>query len=334
MEQMSCSARFVKAFGRVLNQYPQVSEQSLEWVRQQSQLPRVGVSASFEALAQWVKETGDDDLGLKAGALVRFGEGGALDFALRSASTLRSGLEVASRHARLFSDALEPKLEITGDRALLRLDTKLPWPRAAADFTLSVWHATHVRGQLPESSPLEAWFAHAQPSDTSEYQRVFEGTTLRFDAPCYGISFDRELADAPLISADPALHAAHCQHLDFLQTRLEEPLSFALQVRELMSYELRKGRPTSSNIARRLQVSRRTLVRRLHDEGTTFKVQLDKLRQELALNLIARPEPSLVEITTMLRFSHVQAFHRAFRRWTGQTPAQYREHAQSDHTTN
>jgi AraC-like DNA-binding protein len=273
-----------------------------------------------------VRETGDDDLGLEAGASVRFGEGGALDFAMRSASTLRSSLELASRHARLFSDALDPKLELLGNRALVRLDTKLPWPRAAADFTLSVWHSNHIRVQLPEATKLEVWFAHSAPADRAAYERVFEAAELRFDAPCYGIAFDRALVDVPLISADAALHAAHCQHLDFLETRLHEPLSFAVQVRELMGYELRRGRPTSSMIAQRLQVSRRTLVRRLHDEGTSFKAQLDQLRHELALNLIARPEPTLLEITSLLRFSHVQAFHRAFRRWTGQTPAQFREH--------
>ena len=331
---MSCSGRFVRAFERVLGRYTHVSEHTIAALREQSQRPRVGIAESYDALAQWVRETGDEDLGLKAGEMVRFGEGGALDFAMRSASSLRCGVEVASRHARLFSDAFEPKLELVGERAVIRLDSKLPWPRAAADFTLTIFYANHIRGHLPPATSVEVWFGHAKPANAVEYERVFEGAELRFDAPCYGIVFDRALADEPLLSSDPPLHATHCQHLHLLQTRLEKPLSFAAQVRELMAFELRRGRPTSGAIARRLQIRRRTLVRRLHQERTTFKAQLDELRHELALDLVTRQERTLREISAFLRFSHLQAFHRAFRRWTGRTPAQYREHRQQEPAMN
>jgi AraC-like DNA-binding protein len=325
MEQMSCNGRFVRPFVRLLGRYPRVSVPSLEKFRALGQEERVNLSAGYETLEHWVKSTGDQDLGLKAGASMRLGEGGALDFAMHSAGTLREGVELATRHARLFSDALEPKLETVGNRAVVRLDSKLPWPRAAADFTLSAWHTMHLKVQLPDLKGVETWIAHDEPSNTSEYQRVFAGTTLKFGAPCYGFAFDADLADTPLVSADTALHSAHCEHLEFLQARLWEPRSFALRVRELIAVELRRGRPTSWDVARQLQISRRTLVRRLNGEGTSFKAQLDELRRQLALNLVARPQPSLMEITSLLGFSQVQAFHRAFRRWTGQTPMQYRE---------
>jgi AraC-like DNA-binding protein len=330
MEQMSCNGRFVRPFVRLLSRYPRVSAPSIERFRAIGQEDRVSLAAGHETLEHWVKTTGDADLGLKAGELMRLGEGGALDFAMHSAGTLREGVEVAARHSRLFSDALDPKLEIDGSRAILRLDNKLQWPRVVADFTLSAWHNMHVRVQLPEASGIEAWFAHSEPSNTAEYARAFAGAKLKFDAPCYGFSFDAELADAPLVSADTALHAAHCEHLEFLQARLWEPRSFALRVRELIACELRRGRPTSWDVARQLQISRRTLVRRLNSEGTSFKSQLDELRRQLALSLVARTQPSLMEITTLLGFSQVQAFHRAFRRWTGQTPMQYRDSAQQN----
>jgi AraC-like DNA-binding protein len=325
MEQMSCNGRFVRPFVRLLARDARMSGPSLEKFRAMGQEDRVNLNAGHETLEHWVKSTGDQDLGLRAGSSMRLGEGGALDFAMHSASTVRESMDVAARHARLFSDALEPKLEVVGSRAIVRLDNKLPWPRVVADFTLSAWHTMHIKVQLPDSAGLEAWFAHAEPSNTSEYRRVFAGASLKFNAPCYGFAFDAELADAPLVSADTALHSAHCEHLEFLQARLWEPRSFALRVRELIAVELRRGRPTSWDVARQLQISRRTLVRRLNGEGTSFKAQLDELRRQLALNLVARPQPSLMEITSLLGFSQVQAFHRAFRRWTGQTPMQYRD---------
>jgi len=329
MEQMSCNGRFVRPFVRLLARYPGMAS-SLEKFRAIGQEERVNLAAGYESLNHWVKSTGDRDLGLKAGASMRLGEGGALDFAMHSAGTLREGIEIAARHSRLFSDGFDPKLELQGNRAIVRLDAKVPWPRAAADFTLSAWHTLHIRVQLPEATGVEAWFAHEAPANTLEYERAFAGAVLKFNAPCYGFAFAAELADTPLVSADSALHAAHCEHLEFLQARLWEPRSFALRVRELVACELRRGRPTSWDVARQLQISRRTLVRRLNSEGTNFKSQLDELRRQLALTLVARPQPSLMEITSLLGFSQVQAFHRAFRRWTGQTPMQYRELAQQN----
>lgn len=328
MEQMSCNGRFVRPFVRLLSRYSGVSAQTVERFRAIGQEERVSLAAGHESLEHWVKATGDADLGLKAGASMRLGEGGALDFAMHSAGTLREAVEVAGRHSRLFSDALEPKLEVNGSQAVVRLDNKLQWPRAASDFTLAAWHNMHVSVQLPETSGLEVWFAQSAVADAREYERAFPGAKLRFDAPCMGFAFNADFVDTPLVSADTALHAAHCEHLEFLQARLWEPRSFALRVRELIACELRRGRPTSWDVARQLQISRRTLVRRLNSEGTSFKNQLDELRRQLALNLVARPQPSLMEITTLLGFSQVQAFHRAFRRWTGQTPMQYRDASQ------
>ena len=74
-------------------------------------------------------------------------------------------------------------------------------------------------------------------------------------------------------------------------------------------------------------MSLRTLARRLETEGTTFRELVDDVRRQLALEHVARRTASFSEITDQLGFSHVAAFHRAFRRWTGQTPLEYRRRA-------
>jgi AraC-like DNA-binding protein len=71
-------------------------------------------------------------------------------------------------------------------------------------------------------------------------------------------------------------------------------------------------------------MSTRTLARRLEDEGTTFRALLDGLRRELALRYVGACPIELSEVTARLGFAHVEAFHRAFKRWTGQTPIAYR----------
>lgn len=329
MEQMSCTGRFVRPFIRLLSRYPGFDAAALEPFRKVSQQQRINLSAAHETLTRWASSTGDEDLGLKAGELMCLGEGGVLEFAMHSAASVREGMDVANRYARLLSDALEPSLQVDGAQATIRLDSRVDAPRAASDFTLSAWYNTHVRVQLGDLPALEVWIAHEAPADIREYERIFAGAKLRFGAPCYGFAFEAEHADRPLASADASLHAVHCELLESLRARLAEPQSFALRVRELVARELRHGRPTAWSVARQMQISRRTLVRRLAEENTTFKAQLDGLRCQLALSFVASPRLPLTEITGLLGFSRVPAFHRAFRRWTGQTPIQYREAASS-----
>jgi AraC-like DNA-binding protein len=332
MKRMSCTGRFIRPFVQLLaSRYPGALHESLEKFRGLARVRRVDLAAGHDTLEHWVTLTGDANLGLKAGELMCLGEGGVLEFALHSARSIREGMDVACKYAHLFSDALEPSFEILGEQALIRLDNKLTWPRVVADFTLSAWFTMHIRPQLTEAPAVECWFAHAAPEDVREYERVFAPAAVKFGMPHYGFAFDAAYADAPLASADPALHAMHCAYLESLGAGLSESRSLAPRVRELIARQMRRGRPTALTVARQLKISRRTLSRRLDEEGTSFKAQLDDLRCELALGFVASPQLPLMDISARLGFSRVQGFHRAFRRWTGQTPLQYRHSATQYH---
>jgi AraC-like DNA-binding protein len=107
-------------------------------------------------------------------------------------------------------------------------------------------------------------------------------------------------------------------------TQLSKRRSLTGTVREIAMKELLVGTPTVFGVAGQLHMSARTLGRRLAREGTTFISVLDKLRQELALRYVGSHKISLADVAFRLGFSHTEAFHRAFRRWTGQTPLAYR----------
>jgi AraC-like DNA-binding protein len=96
------------------------------------------------------------------------------------------------------------------------------------------------------------------------------------------------------------------------------------EVRKLLPSELAQGRTDANNIARKMKMSVRTLGRRLEDEGTTYRLLLDEVRKELAHSQLVRLDVSIPEVACLLGFSDVTAFHRAFKRWTGQTPGSYR----------
>ena len=289
---------------------------------------RVPVEVAHQALLFAVEQTGDDDLGLKAARRLIVGDVGAVDYLVRSATTVRSAIEHAGRYARLINDVVDVKLEVDGSVALLRLENRVALPRAAADFQVGGFFRNHVCDWLGSRvGELTVWFTHDSPPHLGEYGRTFEPAKVRFGAPVLGFAFDRHILDLPLPNADPNLHALLVPYADQLLSALPAPPSVTANVRSLIGLQLADGGPDAARAASRLGMSLRTLARRLETEGTTFRELVDEVRQQLALEYVGRRAATFSDITDQLGFSHVAAFHRAFRRWTGQTPLEYRKKA-------
>jgi AraC-like DNA-binding protein len=330
MKEMSCSSLFIQPFVRALARHPETAALAQESVRAYDRRARVPLSRAFASVRRWVQRTGDEDLGLRAGASMHVGSGGALDFAMHSARSVREAVQIATDYQRLVSDALEPAIYDDAEHAFIALVNKVKWPRAIADFAMSAWYVNHVRILLPAAAAIEIWFAHEQPSDISVYVSLFGTAQLRFGAPRYAFRIPRALADATLETSDPLLHSVHCKYLEVAHTGLPPLGTTTTRVRALLENDLQRGRRTAESIARTLRMSRRTLVRRLEREGTSFTEQRDELRCHRALRFVATSQLSLREISELLGFSHVQGFHRAFKRWAGETPQRYRDAAHLD----
>jgi AraC-like DNA-binding protein len=136
-----------------------------------------------------------------------------------------------------------------------------------------------------------------------------------------GLFIDRDLARRPLPGADEEL----CEALESLGERrmaMSHRTTTDL-VRDAVDAHLRGGDAALSSIARHLGTSERTLQRRLVVAGTSFRAVVDDARRTLALQLVAQRTPSRA-IAERLGFAELRSFQRAFRRWTGVTPSQYR----------
>jgi AraC-like DNA-binding protein len=318
------SARFVQSFAQVLSRSERFPAESLSQLKAIDPTTRIPVTAANDGLLQQVEQSGDTDLGLKAGRLMPLGGAGGLSYAMHTASTIRESLELASRFGRLFSDSLEIRLEFEGGRTMLLMDLGLAPARPVADFTMSAWFTKHLRDPLGTCAGVECWFAHPKPADVSEYEETFGPATLRFDAPSYGFVFDSEYLNAPLPSADPILHAVLCEHVGLVFAQLSRRRTLATRVREVTIKELALGTPAIFTVARKFRMSPRSLGRKLEREGTTFSALLDDVRRELAERYVGSQEIAFAQIAFQLRFAHVEAFYRAFKRWTGLTPLKYR----------
>lgn len=290
---------------------------------------RVSLQATHSMLEHGVERLRDDRLGLKLGTTMMFGTGGAFDYAVRSARTVRESLDVASRYSNLLSDSFSVIFEEHRGQAMVRLDDSEAWPRSAAEFAMSAFFKLHVSEPM-RAAHVEVWFPYTEPADTTAYDRVFGGTTLRFGAPFYGFAFDRTSADAPMPGADPELHAMLRARVDALVSELRAARPLSAAVRRLIANAISSGSPTADHIASALHMSRRTMTRRLEQEHTTFHAELDAVRKRLALDHMQNAKMTLTEAAFLSGFSHVESFHRAFKRWTGHTPLRYRSASHGD----
>jgi AraC-like DNA-binding protein len=320
---LSCSGRIVRPFLSVLARYPGLSEE-VALARARTFEPRIAIESVQDLIEHWVRVTLDPDLGLRAGQATCIGTGGALDYALHTAHTLHASILLAQRFAKLYSDDLEITMVTDRERTSIHFGSLHPTPRALTDFVLATWYRNHLQPHLGLDSQLECSFSYSTPNSVEVHRSVFGTAQLTFDAAFDGFSFDSRALDRSLESADWSLHELHCEQLELIDTPAVQQ-SVAMRVRRALAAELRQGRPSSITLARKLRMSRRTLVRRLAREGTSFSALLDDLRRQLALHLVLKGRWSLDEMSRSLGFTHVQAFHRSFKRWTGSTPTRYRE---------
>ena len=130
--------------------------------------------------------------------------------------------------------------------------------------------------------------------------------------------------ERPLLAQNRDLFAYLDRHAQALQQKLDRAPSLAFRVRELLVERLRDGEPDQPSIARALGLSERTLQRRLSEENASFASLVDEVRADLARLYLGDPKLAIFEIAFLLGYSEPSAFNRAFKRWTGQSPSEFR----------
>lgn len=285
---------------------------------------RLSAAVAHQLLAAAITATGNEALGLAVGRSMTQGDAGAADFVIATAPTVRDAVRAAGRYFRLVNDAVELRVETEGDLVRLEWDHRILMPRGAEDFLMAGVYTTQLRRLIGDAPELECRFSYAAPADLREHRATFGAAKLTFSAPRAAYVFGVARLDDPVPSTDPRLHGVLVQHADALLASMPVTRTLTDRVRQRVRDQLPHARPTASGVARHLQMSVRTLDRRLEQEATTFGAIVEELRRSLALEYLARRELSLAEIAFLLGFAHTAAFHRAFRRWTDTTPLEYR----------
>ena len=255
---------------------------------------------------------------------------GAPGFALMSAPTLREAVGRLDRYHRLASMDARTWLVDHADGALEIIITRdIPHPtlkRVALQAMPIV--LTEIARALTgvHVTPQEVALPH-MPGLRDRYE-AFLGAPLQIAADARThITLAAAAANLPIPQANPALLAYMDQRSEALLARLPcqdaSPTTTA-RTRAMIQELLDGEAPTADSVATRLGMSRRTLYRRLREEGTSFQGVLDALRADMARALLG-DGVDIAEVAFVLGFSEPRAFHRAFKRWVGATPAQWRD---------
>lgn len=273
------------------------------------------------------KRTGDESFGLDVG---RTSPDAGLPLAGRliaASDTLGEGLARVMTYYRVFNDVHPAEVAVDGDELVVRVLTKaipIKLPRHAIEFAFS-WFVAVASKALREPVKLtRVSFEHAAPKDDAEHREWF-GCPVTFDAGETSFRAPATLFERRTASPDPELLEILERHAQNLFEKLPARASLVARTRAVLVELLPRGDADIELTAEALQVSARTLQRKLQEEGTSFRDLVDDTRAEIAKERLRDLSLSIAEVALRVGFSDQSAFHRAFVRWTGATPGDFRK---------
>jgi len=277
---------------------------------------------------QAARLTGDDAFGLHVGERATPKMFDVLGYVVMNSPNFGEAIQRLIRYYRIWCDGAEYRLKIDGAMAQIEYkyqmsECSVEERRQDCECTFSIFVNSGCFATGVAWTPREVSFQHAQPQNTAEHQRIFRAP-VSFDMPVNELVFDRSILDLPLMKADPDLCAVLDRHAEELLARFPRRGGLTDRVRELLSELLQGGDPELETIARQLGMSARSLQRRLKDEGASHTGLLDEMRRDLSKQYLQEPQIAICEVAYLLGFSEPSAFNRAFRRWTGISPKEYR----------
>jgi AraC-like DNA-binding protein len=292
------------------------------------QSPHGRVTAqNFGSLWLGVARVLDDELFGQDSRRMKVGSFAMLCQMLVHSDTLNSALLRMARFFNLILDDFHCELETHADGACLTIRER-PGPSASRVFgyetLLMLQHGVAcwlVGRRIPI---LAASFAYPKPSRSAEYHLMYS-EQLRFNESTTSLQFDRSYLDLPVIQNERTVKEFVRQAPANIVLKYKNSNSLAAQIRRRLRTAARTDWPDFDTFAESLSMTPSTLRRRLEDEGQSFQAIKDQLRRDLAIDYLCHTSKSVAEIAEELGFAEASAFHRAFKKWAGASPGEYRQ---------
>ncbi len=269
---------------------------------------------------------GEPALGLVLGQRLNVSAHGILGYAVLSSANLGKAIQFALKYYRVLGLAYELELVLDDGRAELRAVESMPLGAASVFAAEGLMATLYSIACFLVGEPLQdvrVGFAYPPPAHARRYAEVF-GVAAEFEQPWHWLSMPSEYLERPMALANPATVQMCEQQCEALLATLDVQEGLLTRVRRLLL--ARPGDfPDLEQAAREPHTSGRSLRRHLSSLGTTYQQVLDDVRKRLALQYLTTTQLPLYEIALLLGFNDSSNFRRAFRKWTGKLPSDYRE---------
>jgi AraC-like DNA-binding protein len=250
---------------------------------------------------------------------------GSLGYAWLVSTTLRTALGRLERYAHVVTEAFDLETSNTPRGLTVSLSIhpsikKLP-QFETTPLAILMHMCRYNFGE--ELTAVNVSLARKEPDCSEEIDNCFK-SPITYDAETSSITFSVRDVDKRLPTANRKLALMHD---DLLMRYLIEIKKgdFIQQIKSIIIDHLPDGKVTDQLVASKLNISERSLQRKLQQHGTTFRLVLDSVRQMIALQYIKDPANRMSDIAFLIGFSEQSAFSRAFKKWTGISPLKYRE---------
>lgn len=295
------------------------------------QVPQARVSAKhYGALWRAIAAALDDEFFGQDSRRMKVGSFAMLCHSVLSCKTLGQALDRSLRFYALILDDISGSAERDAKEAriVLHQGAGVPQRVFAHELLLMLLYGVScwlVGRRIPI---LRTEFSYAEPAHSAEY-RLMYCADLRFNRANTLLAFEASYLDLPIVQNERSAK-------EFLRTAPESILlkykngsSLTARVRRRLRQFLPGTVPDFEELAEEMSITPATMRRRLHEEGESYQSIKDQLRRDLAISYLSHSRRSVMDIALELGFSERSAFHRAFRKWTGASPGEFRRKLQA-----
>lgn len=286
----------------------------------------------YKNLMRTAKElSGEPALALHFGESALFFERSILGLIIRSSMTMGEAFAQMNRYGPLVNDlnvcGAEGRFVVARAGREIWLEDRRSNPNDFPEITESAVArlVSDYERVFPDRPPFvkAIHMTHREPSYRAEYDRIMKAP-LVFDSDRNALQIDQSWLNAPLPTANRYVFGIFSAHADALLASLKQTKTTRGAVESLLIPILHTGDVAMDAIAEKMGLSRPTLYRKLKDEDASFEKVLDELRCKMAIHYLTARKASVGEVSYLVGFSDPAAFSRAFKRWTGKSPSEFR----------
>ena len=276
-----------------------------------------------------IRQTGRQDIGLMLGHNSQISGLGFVGLAAMTAPTLGDALAVLIRFEHLNSQCYRGTIELKdeGKNSAMTFYSIAPYNAYTCfvvDGVLSAWvkliYLLTGKTDLVDMAQIE----FSAPSYADSYSRAFP-CPVQFSAERNALVFPSSILNMALEERNDSLHAKLIRRCERDLTQIAQADSYRNKVLKVLGTMLHGQTPSIDEVALQLGMPSWTLRRKLKEEDTAYQTLVDEMRRDVALSYMKNTDLTFGEISYLLGFSTPGAFQRAFKRWSGQTPGEFRK---------